>query len=238
MPENVPITCSEYVAQARREAIQAIYAWTDELPDDLRASLQKNSRLKRITQLTFIDGYWRIRETTRLILQTIDTFSARNEHEAAQFWIKHLSEESAHDAVMLQDLGRIFGSDEAAALELAEHPVSPPAAAITGFFDWQTRHGNPHLLIILRDFLENFVTEMHPEHVAQIHQLADGGTDVLSLHQELDTEHVQECAAYIDQYCQPRQIGELVWIVHFVGACIRESQAWAVNVAAMEAGEV
>lgn len=238
MSESPLLTCSEYVAQARREAIQAIYAWAEELPPALRESLQQPGRLQRVTQLTFIDGYWRIRETTRLILQAIDTLSSRDEHAAAQFWIKHLSEESAHDAVMLQDLGRIFGGAEAAALALAEHPMSPPTAAISGFFDWQTRRGNPHLLIVLRDFLENFVTEMRPEHVGQIHQLVEGGAEVLALHQALDTEHVLECAAYIDQYIQPNQVGELVWIVHFIGACIRESQAWAANVAAMEAGEL
>ena len=238
MPESAALKCSEYVAQARHDAIQGIYSWVQDLPPETQVSLQQAGRLARITQLTFIDGYWRIRETTRLILQAIDALSSRDEHTAAAFWIKHLSEESAHDAVMLQDLARIFGSEAAAQQELANHPVSPPAAAISGFFDWQTRHGNPHLLIVLRDFLENFVTEMRPEHVQQVHQLVDSGTEVLALHQELDTEHVLACAAYIDEHFQLHQVGELLWVVHFIGACIRESQTWAANVAAMEAGEV
>lgn len=238
MPEKTPSTCSEYVAKARNDAIQDIYGWVNELPDDLRRTLQKPGRLTRITQLTFIDGYWRIRETTRLILQAIDTLSSRNEHAAAQFWIKHLSEEYAHDVDMLQDLVRIFGSEEAVVQELTQHPASPPITAISSFFDWHTRRGNPHLLILLRDFLENFVTKMRPEHVHQIHKIAAGRASVLALHQELDTEHVLECVAYIDRYFQLHQAGELLWIVHFIGACIRDLQTWSTNVAAIEAGEI
>lgn len=238
MLENTPPTCSEYVAKARHDAIQTIYNWAAELPEDLLRSLQQPGRLTRITQLTFIDGYWRIRETTRLILQAIDTLSSRNEYAAAQFWIKHLSEEYAHDVDMLQDLARIFGSEEAASQELTHHPASPPITAISGFFDWHTRHGNPHLLILLRDFLENFVTEMRPEHVQQIHNIAAGRASVLALHQELDTEHVLECVSYIDRYFQPHQAGELSWIVHFIGARIRDVQIWSAKVAAIEAGEI
>jgi len=237
MPANGMMSCAAYVAEARETAIQGIYRWAADLPAERQAGLHQPGRLQRITQLTFIDGYWRIRETTRLILQAIDTLSARQEHQAARFWIRHLGEEAEHDDVMLQDLAQMFGSMALAQSALQQHPISPPAAAMTGFFDWQTRHGNPHLLIILREFLENFVMGMTPEHIGQIHQAVEGKAEVLVLHQELDGGHAAECLAYIDQYFQPQQAGELVWAVHFIGACIRESQVWATQIAAMEAGE-
>lgn len=235
MSEVVPSACSEYVTQARQQAIQSIYQWTRDLAPDLQEALKHPKTLQRMGQLTFLDGYWRIRQTTHLILKAIDSLSAKQEHDAARYWIKHLNEEAAHDDVMLLDIIDMLGSKEAAQVSLQTYPMSPPTAALTGYFAWQAAHGNPHLLIVLRDFLENFVIDMTPEHVQQVENLRPSGVEVLKLHQALDIEHAAECTAYIDQYFKPEQTGELVWSVHFVGACIRDSQIWAANYAAMEA---
>jgi hypothetical protein len=221
----------QYIQEARAAAIDAINTWAHESPTSvLQLTPAQN---KRMMQLSYIEGYWRIRQTTPLILQAIRSLTLHDQHKAANFWIEHLSEEASHDNVMLDDLYKILGGKAAAEATLKSHPMTPPSAALIGYFDWQTRHGNPHLLIAFRDFLENFLVGMTNDQVSSINSLA---TDLqtLDMHRELDTDHVTECRAYTEQHFQQEDTGQLVWTTHFIGHCLRDSQIWAAKMAQAE----
>jgi hypothetical protein len=205
---------------------EAVRNWTSALTQDERVNIASDATRDVITRHAYIDGYWRIRRTSSMILRAIERLDHMGEDKAAKFWIEHLSEEALHDREMLEDLTRMFGDAKAVRAVLAATPISPPGAAMVGYFEWQVLNGNPHLLIALRLFQEWFFTQMEDVDVSHVNNLLDGGSTILRTHRELDGDHVKPCFGYIDQHCAD-VVSELDWSLDFTANCLRNSQVWA-----------
>ncbi|RQR61348.1 hypothetical protein DIE18_12620 [Burkholderia sp. Bp9125] len=161
-----------------------------------------------------------------MIIKTIERFEALKEDDLARFWIAHLGEEAFHDRVMRQDLDRLFGSSADARAALQDWPISPPSAALVGYYEWQVLHGNPHLLAVLRLFLEWYFSTMSDNVAARVHSMIECGSRVLAIHRESDVDHVRPCFEYVERNCET--IWPMVaWSLGFTADCLRESQLWA-----------
>ncbi len=175
----------------------------------------------------YIDGYFRIRETTPLILLTIEAFNRRKAYAPARFWTRNLKEEFAHDEVAHRDLLRLHGdSAEALAHVLDSRSISPPCAAMLGYFEWQIRKGDPHYFMVYKLFLEQHAVEAHEGIATMIKVLGQENTRCLAMHQELDQGHLAECTKYIDRYFDPARLADYLWAIDFIGDCLTQSQVW------------
>ncbi len=164
-----------------------------------------------------------------MILRTIERLDSLGEQEAATFWIEHLDEEAGHDRIMKEDLQRLFGGEAALQAVLEAHPITPPSAALLGYYEWQVAHGDPHLLIVLRLFLEWYTAEMSPAERAGVHDMITDGSRVLTVHTEADQMHAQPCYAYIDRWFDAAALPKLLWSLDYIGLCLREAQAWTAS---------
>lgn len=212
-----PLFASLYRARA------AITNWMDDVPEERRALLGTDAMAQALTRAAFIDGYLRIRRTLPLILKAVERLDALGRRKEAAFWIDHLKEEAFHDEVMRADLDRLLGGARAATVVLRKARITPPSAAMLGYFEWQTTLGNPGLLIAMRLFLEWYVAGLEEWRVAEVHAVVEGGSQIMLTHRELDQDHVRPCADYVRKYCGACE-AEVYWSVEFVGRCLRDAQ--------------
>jgi hypothetical protein len=180
---------------------------------------------REITRLSYVDGYLRIRRTTPMILRAIERLDALKRRQEAAFWIEHLGEEAFHDRVMRADLSRLFGGSRAASAQLRKHGITPPSAALLGYFEWQVSLGNPSLLIAIRLFLEWYISELESWRVSRVDKLVDGGSAIMRTHRELDADHMTPCLAYVSRHCRNCET-EVRWSVEFVGRCLRDAHLY------------
>ena len=217
---------STSVTNHLKNSFRSVHSWKLTFSEDEQKQLMDPGLLREIGQLSYIDGYFRIRQTTPLILAAAKNLDERFDHDSSRFWIRHLEEEYGHDAVMRSDIITMIG-DESRAIKLIEATsITPPSVALVGFFDWQVRHNNPHLLILLRLFLETFVVSLDEKQVAGINELFPTGSGTLRVHRDADQDHVADCYAYIDQKFILNDIPTLIWILDYIALCLRESQSW------------
>jgi hypothetical protein len=214
------------VADHLKTAIGSVGSWVSSFSEGARAQMAAPELRQEIGLISAIDGYHRIRQTTPLIVAAIQTLDARQEHDDARFWVHHLAEEYGHDAVMRRDIVAMIGDEEQASQVLARTSITPPSAALVGFFEWQVRHDDPHLLILLRLFLETFMSGLDDEKAAAIHALYPGGSETVRLHRDADQDHVGECRAYLDRHFTDDDLPTLVWVLDFIALCLNDSQSW------------
>jgi hypothetical protein len=181
---------------------------------------------REVGRLAFIDGYHRIRQTSPLILAAIQTLDRGRDHDNSRFWVHHLAEEYGHDAAMRHDIVAMIGDESEATRILDATAITPPSAAMIGFFDWQVRHGNPHLLIVLRLFLETVMAELDDGKAAAVHRLFPDGSEVIRLHRDADQDHVGECYDYLDQNFTESEAPTLIWAIDFIALCLNEGNSW------------
>lgn len=200
--------------------------WVGALPPAALARLRRPEARRELARRSYVDAYWRVREATPLILAAVAALTERGEREAAGFWSRHLGEELGHDLIQYRDLTAVYGGPKRADAALAALPISPPSAAIVGYFHWQVRHGNPHLLMVYRYFLELFMVEM-PAHAAFFRrELGRRATRTVTVHRSLDRGHVKACGAYLDRHFRRDDLDALRWSADFIGARLVESQLW------------
>src|SRR6267378_2226115 len=101
-------------------------SWDDAFPAPLRAQLTSEELSRAITRLSYVEGYWRIRQTIPLVLAAIRSFDSSGDQDSARFWIQHLNEESGHDSIMFRDLVALEGTELAARQLLQKNPISAP----------------------------------------------------------------------------------------------------------------
>jgi hypothetical protein len=217
---------SEELLVHLNSAQEIMLSWPDSLPAKERAELLAPRSAIAVSQLSYIDGYWRIRRTTPMILKVIDRLNRIGQEKQARFWIEHLSDEAFHDRIMYEDLERLFEGSKALSIALDNNPISAPSVALLGYFEWQATHGNPHLLILLRLFLEWYFSNMDDKAAMQIHGVVAGGSRVLATHRELDRDHVQDCFKYVGENCNEQRT-VLAWSLKFIAIQLRASQIWA-----------
>jgi|HubBroStandDraft_1064217.scaffolds.fasta_scaffold52478_2 hypothetical protein len=220
---------SDRLSKQLPETRARMLSWPQMFEAELSSRLADPVVAQDIDRMSYVDSWRRIRRTTPMILRTIERLDSLGEPEAATFWIEHLDEEAGHDRIMLDDLERMFGGQAALASVLDAHPITPPSAALLGYYEWQALHGDPHLLIILRLFLEWHMAEMSAAERADVHALIVGGSQTLTVHAEADRMHVRPCYAYIDRWFAPAALPRLLWSLDFIGLCLREAQAWTAS---------
>jgi hypothetical protein len=225
-PLENPATVSGAVRDHLKTAIASVGNWVAAFPEAALVQLAQPALQREVGQLAFIDGYHRIRQTSPLILAAIQTLDRRHDHDNSRFWVHHLGEEYGHDAAMRRDIVAMTGDETAAAQILDATAITPPSAALIGFFDWQVRHGNPHLLIVLRLFLETVMAELDDDQAAAAHELLPGGSEVIRLHRDADQDHVGECYDYLDQNFTESELPTLIWAVDYIALCLNEGNSW------------
>ena len=223
---DAPRTVTGHIRDHLTTAVASVGKWTSTFPNDARARLAEPALQREIARLSFIDGYHRIRQTTPLILAAIATLDQRQDHDRARCWVKHLDEEYGHDTSMRRDIVAMLGDEIRTVQMLAQTSITPPSAALIGFFEWQVRNNNPHLLILLRLFFETFMAELPEESAAAIHELVPGGSEVVRLHREEDQNHVGGCYDYLDRNFTEHDLPTLIWTLDFIALCLTEAQSW------------
>jgi hypothetical protein len=209
------------------ENIARMTAWTLALSDAERRSLEDPKQMRAVMVEGYVDGYFRIRQTTPLILLTVDALNERREHTPARLWARYLAEEFAHDEVARGDLLRLFeNSEDALRGVLGTRSISPPCAAMLGYFEWQARKGDPHLFMIYKLFLEQHAVEARDSVVSLVTTMGAESTRCIAMHQELDEGHLTECAKYIERYFSAQRLKEYLWAIDFMGDCLTQSQIW------------
>ena len=218
------------ISDAVRQRLDAdfaeVTAWESQLAPELREVLAEESQSEELARLCYVEGYWRICETTPLLLSAIDAFNRQGELALMTFWSEHLLEEMGHDQLMYEDLCRLYGGSNEADAILKAHPISPASAALVGYFHWQVKHHNPHLLMMLRLFMETFMVEMHDTARTIKMRLGPEATRTLDLHREADVDHVTPCLSYLDEHFSPAALPTLLWTLDFITTCLIESQLW------------
>lgn len=209
-----------------RVAIASLANWASTFSPATLAELAQPELQQDLGRLGFIDGYHRIRQTSPLILAAIETLDRRRDHDNARFWVHHLEEEYGHDAAMRRDIEAMIGDASEAAQILDATSITPPSAALIGFFDWQIRHNNPHLLILLRLFLETVMAELDDDKAAAAHKLFPNGSEVIRLHRDADQDHVGECYEYLDRNFAERELAGMIWAIDFIALCLNEGSSW------------
>jgi hypothetical protein len=217
---------SDIVRDHLKTSFSTVLNWASSFSEEDRKHLADPVLIAEIWQLCNIDSYFRIRQTTPLILAATQKLDNDFDHDGARFWIHHLENEHGHDAVMRSDIVAMIGDEARANALLEETSMTPPSIALVGFFDWQVRHINPHLLILLRLFLEAFVLELDEEHVEVVDKMIPGGSNTLRLHREADQDHVGDCYDYLDQKFAESDLAMLIWTLDYIALCLRESQSW------------
>jgi hypothetical protein len=217
---------SRLVRDHIKTAVASVGNRASSFSQEALSELAQPAMQRKVGELAFIDGYHRIRQTSPLILAAIRTLDRRRDHESARFWVRHLDEEYGHDAVMRRDLAALIGDEEDVTLVLDETSITPPGAALIGFFDWQVRHNNPHFLIVLRLFLETTMAELDESKAAAVHALFPGGSEVIRLHRDADQDHVEACYAYLDRNFTEADLPGLMWAIDFVALCLNEISSW------------
>ncbi len=221
------ISLSRSIHERVRESLAKIRLWPQTLSVAQRTAFESADSARRVMLEGYIDGYFRIRQTTPLILLTVDVLNAARQHAPARLWGRYLQEEFAHDEVARGDLLRLHGSSESAlALALEARTISPPCAAMLGYFEWQVRKGDPHLLMIYKAFLEQHAVESKDSLHRLVEVLGKENTRCIAMHQELDEGHLDECAEYIDRHFNESRLEEYFWAIDFMGDCLTQSQLW------------
>ncbi len=224
-PENAaPV--SGAVRDHLKTAIASMGNWVAAFPEAALFQLAQAETQREVGKLAFIDGYHRIRQTSPLILAAIQSLDRGRDHDNSRFWVHHLGEEYGHDAALRRDIVAMTGGEGEATRILDVTAITPPSAAMIGFFDWQVRHGNPHLLIVLRLFLETVMAELDDGQAAAVHELLPGGSEVIRLHRDADQDHVDACYDYLDQNFTESELPTLIWAVDFIALCLNEGNSW------------
>lgn len=201
-------------------------AWPAGLNANAQARLAEPAIAGALDGLAYIDGWRRIQRTTPMILAAIARFDAIGDGESTAFWIEHLDEEHGHDRLMRDDLLRIYDSEARLRSMLDVNPITPPSAALVGYFEWQVAQGDPHLLIALRMLLEHIFATMDEGERARANAVVDGGSQTLALHHEADQEHVQVCAAYIARNFTDADEARLIWSLDYAALMLSDAQMW------------
>lgn len=201
-------------------------AWPDAFAADERARLADPAIAETLDGLAYVDGWRRIQRTTPMILAAIARFDAAGDGDSARFWIAHLDEEHGHDRMMRDDLLRIYGSEAELERVLAANPITPPSAALVGYFEWQVAHGDPHVLIALRLLLEHIFATMGEDERARADLVVAGGSQTLALHHEADQMHVTVCADYVTRHFTDRDAARLIWSLDFAALMLSDAQVW------------
>jgi len=222
-------TVSQRLDTHMEGALESVRRWDTALTPAQSAAVASGHVRRALMLRSFVDGYWRIRRTEPMIELAIDTFERRGDRRSAAFWRAHVAEEAGHDHVMLADIERIVGGPAARDAVLEGCPITPPSAALVGYFEWQVRHNDPHLLIVLRYFLETFFARIDDAAATAVHEQVNGGSATLALHREADADHVEPCREYIDRSFTRAAIPSLLWSVDFVALSLRRSQSWAAS---------
>ncbi|MCP5058195.1 MAG: hypothetical protein GY937_15935 [bacterium] len=209
-----------------RDAFQEILRWDEQIPPAQHALLLAEPAAREWARQSLIESYWRMCETTRLILAAVQALDTRGDIESARFWSAHIDEELGHDRVFYKDVCAQYGSVEAGEAALAKFPPSPATAALLGYFRWQVERGNPHLLMVLRFFLESFLVVELDEMERFERSLGNIGLETLRTHREHDLDHVKPCGPYLDAHFEPSDIPTIVWSSDFITTCLIESQTW------------
>jgi hypothetical protein len=217
---------SDAVRQRLNADFAEVAAWESQLAPEIREALSQDAQSQALTRLCYVEGYWRICETTPLLLSAIDAFNRQGELALMTFWSEHLLEEMGHDQLMYEDLCRLYGGPNEADAVLKAHPISPASAALVGYFHWQVKGHNPHLLMMLRLFMETFMVEMHDTARTIKMRLGPEATRTLDLHREADVDHVTPCLSYLDAHFSPAALPTLLWTLDFITTCLIESQLW------------
>jgi hypothetical protein len=207
-------------------AIERVRDWERALPARHGTALATPAVRRALMVRSFVDGYWRIRRTEPMIELAAAAFERRGDTANAAFWRGHVAEEAGHDAVMRADIERLAGGPAACDELLRRCPITPPSAALLGYFEWQIRHNDPHLLIVLRYFLESFFAGLDETAAAGVHAYFDGGSATLAQHREADADHVEPCRRYIAANFMPAALPALQWSVDFVAVSLCDSQLW------------
>jgi hypothetical protein len=207
-------------------AFSSVGDWPSSFSDAARGRMAAPELQQELGQFFFIDGYHRIRQTSPLILSAIRTLDRRRDHDNSRFWVHHLKEEHGHDAAIRRDIVAMIGEEGQACQILAQTSITPPSAALIGFFHWQVRHNDPHLLILLRLFLETLMAELDDDKAAAVHALFPAGSEVIRLHRDADQDHVGECYAYLDKNFTETDLATLVWTLDFIALCLNDAQSW------------
>ncbi len=202
--------------------------WVSLLPEPARQYLWTDSANLELSRLSLVEGYWRIRETTPLILAAIATANRAGDLSVSQFWGSHLQEELGHDQMMYVDLCAHFQSPSAAAAALSRHPASPASAALLGYFHWQVRYGKSDLLAILRWFLEVYVQQVGGLIAAQGDRLGVAFT-TLDSHREADSIHAVACRHFLDERLESADMSLVIWTIKFIADRLIDAQLWIVD---------
>jgi len=204
-----------------------LLSWETRLERTRQAKLRNPDIRKGHALRVYLDSFYRLKETSPLILAAVQRLNSDpREQGAVRFWSEHLLEEVNHDKIMTQDLVLLFGNKNALKIAMQKQAITPPSAVLVGYFHWQVRAGNPHLLMIFRFYLEWFASN-HQRLLEEFSQnLKHRGTKTLSLHAELDPHHAKECAHYVDEHLSALTPEELSWHVKFIVEQLIEGQLW------------
>lgn len=218
---------SEKILEKVRSKIDQLNDWCERLQPAHREIVETNGdTVKKIALYCYLDGYYRIRQTTPLMLAASRTFNGRKQYRLADIWSKLVSEELGHDQVLFEDLINLFGSEASLLEALEKTPIAPPTASILGYLHFQIAEGDPQLLMIYKLFLEEYASSQAEAQADVTELLGEEGTRCLNMHQVLDANHVKDCAEYIDDHFGSENIDAALWTADFIGNALLESQLW------------
>lgn len=213
------------VVECMRENFAGVDRWPERLSVAARRRLAEPGMLREVSRRSYIDAYWRVCETTPLILATVGALNRARDHEAAGFWAEHLGEELGHDRIHREDLARMYGQADLEAV-LARQPMTPPSVAVIAYFRSHIERGEPHMLMVYRLFLELFTANMKDGGRELRQRLGEDASRAVELHCELDVGHVGPCEAYIDRHFVAADLDRLLWTVGYVRECLVQSQLY------------
>ncbi len=223
MKAETNMVASEVVECMQRNFVR-VERWPEHLSPAERRHLAEPEVLRELSRRSYIDAYWRVCETTPLILSAIAALNRDQDHAAADFWAEHLREELGHDRLQRGDLGRMYGSDLDAVL--TRHPMTPPSIAVIAYFRAHVERGAPHMLMVYRMYLELFTANMPGGGRVLRERLGEDATRSVGLHCELDGDHVQHCQAYLDRHFTSVDRERLLWSVEFITEQLVASQLY------------
>jgi len=221
---------SDQVAEHLHVALNDVVNWAEQVKPEYSNLVNDEAVSLEIVRQPYVDGYWRIQQTTPLILATLKRHNEQQDMSSMRFWSEHLLEEMGHDLIMYKDLIQIYGSEEELAKVLDKQAISAPSAAIIGYFKWQVEYNNPHLLIILRFFLETYFDNIEEsQEIDMKNSLGSHSVETLTMHKEEDHEHVKACFDYVDEHFTKADMAEMVWSINLIATCLLESQIMIAN---------
>mgnify|MGYP000169681940 CR=1 FL=1 len=231
---------SEKILEKVRSKIDQLHDWFERLkPEHQKIVETSEDTVRKIALYCYLDGYYRIRQTTPLMLAASRAFNWRKQYRLADIWSKLVSEELGHDQVLFKDLINSFGSETSLLEALAKTPMAPPTASILGYLHWQITEGDPQLLMIYKLFLEEYASSQTEAQADVMELLGEAGTRCLKMHQELDENHVKDCNEYVDEHFDSENIDAAIWTADFIGNALLESQLWIASriLSSLEANE-